>query len=565
MVLAIAVVASIPTAWSWLGLLAPAARRALAGDASAGMLVFSQALQLGGALALLAGLLLGLAPHLRGWYVRRTYGLTLQPPPTPPYSEIEAFVLGVAPHLRVRFTRQPVVALVFPDGYRRACLGVGMGLARLWLTDRPSAEAALLHEVAHYRRGDALVVGAGSPIERGVGVVAQVAVVGLAGAALVTLWQATAETARTFQAAPLAPWALVVGFALYLSALVAAFVTEAAMVMANFGLWATPIVAAIWVAELNADFVAASLQGSPAGVLGGLRSESRRPWWRRLPEFVAHPPLWLRGRFLAAPADVRRLALLVAYPLAFLVLRAVLSGLYFGAQVLQNRLVDGPTERTTLLLVYLLQTANEHFRRELPLSAFAVLLWPLAAHLWERLVCRDGAVFERRPARANALAFVALIVFAVVGARTVALGAGHLDTRPTLALAVALGDGVSLAPVLRVGDSDARITPTLATTAGERQRALRDVHRPSAGAGLLLVFSHVETSPVSLAIARSPVSVALLDADGNVVGIHDLPAGVGVTTGAPAAGYRFALVVPDGWFAEAGVERGQRVQAVGWV
>lgn len=81
--------------------------------------------------------------------------------------EIQSFVLVHLSQARisVNLKRFDQFAITYPLGYRTSVVAVFGGLALLWKKDRPAAEAILLHEIAHCKQGDVLIVGAGSLLQ----------------------------------------------------------------------------------------------------------------------------------------------------------------------------------------------------------------------------------------------------------------------------------------------------------------------------------------------------------------------------------------------------------------
>jgi Zn-dependent protease with chaperone function len=119
-------------------------------------------------IALFLGLFTILFPRLRAIYIERRNNL-MPSPPIKPLAEIEEFVRLHTPGLEVKVNlKRPGRIWVYPNGYRRATVAVFSGFVMLWKSDREAAEAVLLHEIAHYRRGDALFMGPGSFLENAV-------------------------------------------------------------------------------------------------------------------------------------------------------------------------------------------------------------------------------------------------------------------------------------------------------------------------------------------------------------------------------------------------------------
>ena len=116
-------------------------------------------------LALFLGLVALLRPQLRTRYLEQKYTLKPISYKTQDVAEILEFIEHHAPGIEVRanFRRTDQVPFVYPLGFRKTAIALFGQLVALWRADRPAAEAILLHELAHYRHGDALIIGAGSP------------------------------------------------------------------------------------------------------------------------------------------------------------------------------------------------------------------------------------------------------------------------------------------------------------------------------------------------------------------------------------------------------------------
>jgi hypothetical protein len=86
---------------------------------------------------------------------------------TPSVQEIRAYILDYLPkaQIRINLKRFDQFAITYPLGYRTYAIAVFGGLVLLWKKDRQAAQAVLLHEIAHCKQGDALIVGAGSLLQ----------------------------------------------------------------------------------------------------------------------------------------------------------------------------------------------------------------------------------------------------------------------------------------------------------------------------------------------------------------------------------------------------------------
>ncbi len=115
-------------------------------------------------LVLLLGILTIFIPWIRAAWLERHFDLTEPPSTIPALQAVSEFVHRYAPDLRIKVNlrRFDQLAFVYPLGYRTTAVAIFGGLITRWRSDRQAAEAILLHELAHYRNGDTLIVGAGS-------------------------------------------------------------------------------------------------------------------------------------------------------------------------------------------------------------------------------------------------------------------------------------------------------------------------------------------------------------------------------------------------------------------
>ncbi len=112
----------------------------------------------------LIGVVSILFAQVRGRHIERKYKLTKQDG-KPAIQEVTSFVRQYVPHLQVKANLLSPIdqfAIIYPLGFRKPALGIFNKLIMLWRSDRKTAEAILMHEIAHVRQGDTIVLGAGS-------------------------------------------------------------------------------------------------------------------------------------------------------------------------------------------------------------------------------------------------------------------------------------------------------------------------------------------------------------------------------------------------------------------
>ena len=114
-----------------------------------------------------AGVIATAFPQLRGRLVERRLGLAPAEADDDGavLAEMQLFVGQYDPSVWLRATtRDDQMARIYPVGWRAARIAVFRPMSELWRRDREAAQAILLHEVAHRRHGDQLVLGLGSPL-----------------------------------------------------------------------------------------------------------------------------------------------------------------------------------------------------------------------------------------------------------------------------------------------------------------------------------------------------------------------------------------------------------------
>ncbi|WP_182875441.1 M48 family metalloprotease [Microbispora sp. H10670] len=319
---------------------------------AAALLTATGALEFFPALLLLAGIAGVLFPGARGRWAERRHRLL--PSDDPVIEAMTAFVRSHAPAAGVRLgERHDRLARVYPVGWREARVAVYPPLVSLWSRDREAARAVLLHEVAHLRQGDHLIVGLAGPF-----------------AWLVRMWGAAL--------AVLAPVS-----ALYLLAGGVGgspLLTAILKVVAALPITLVLPVAGLWVAELSADRYAMNAVGPAAlaRALGPARPRAHAV--RRALALLSHPPLRLRLWAVRLwPGGTAALAAL--WPLAVVVRIAAivvfqlvalnLTGFSVGESV--QTVIGGLPER--------LSSA----RTQLTEIAALLVAWPLIAPLWLRV------------------------------------------------------------------------------------------------------------------------------------------------------------------------------------
>lgn len=120
------------------------------------------------------------------------------------------------------------------------------------------------------------------------------------------------------------------------------------------------------------------------------------------------------------------------------------------------------------------------------------------------------------------------------------------------------GESTAEAVLLRFPPSEAIVIAELARSEAERQHGLMGRQQLEDGAGMLFIFPATTTGGFWMKDTPVPLSIAFIDEGRAIVDILDLQP-LDETPRYSARPYRYALEVPQGWFARAGIQIGQRV------
>lgn len=314
---------------------------------------------------LVAGAVAVMVPHLRGRWVERRYKL-LARDDRPIVIEMQRFVDDHDPSIRLRVSiRADQMARIYPVGWHSGRIAVFRPLTVLWRRDREAAQAILLHEVAHRRQGDQLIMGLGSPFTW-----------------LIRIW---------------APAYLLFVFIPVMVYLAARGGTFASFVAVSGGLDAVAIpaeialpVTALWLAELNADQLAAQEIGSDA-LQRALQAGAgpRASLATQAITLLSHPPRRLRLR-RAAARSAGTVALMAAWPAGLVAWLLILPGAMDALALLAlgSPLSRVPGFSPGMPDVGLTASVHALLVQDRPVvitTAILLLAWPILAASWERL------------------------------------------------------------------------------------------------------------------------------------------------------------------------------------
>jgi Peptidase family M48 len=303
---------------------------------------------------LAVGAVAALFPHLRGRWVERRFRLAASDQAV--VADMQRYVSCCAPSVQLRVAiSNGQMARIYPVGWRRARIAVFLPLIALWERDRPAAQAILLHEAAHYRNGDQLAVGLGSPFVW-----------------LIRIW------VPAFLLLVVSP--VVVYFTLGGGLLAQAVSGQGALQLTQPASLLILPVTALWLAELNADALTARITGMDP-LLNALRTTAQTPAsvTARALTLLSHPPLRLRVRS-ARPRLVTTILLLAAWPTALIAQLAVLVLGTLTAELL----IGQPLRQTSIDLaagIRLFLLSNEIL---IIAVIVLLLLWPVLSRPWDK-------------------------------------------------------------------------------------------------------------------------------------------------------------------------------------
>nr|AAU83587.1 conserved hypothetical protein [uncultured archaeon GZfos31B6] len=326
-------------------------------------------------LALFIGILLIPFPWLRAFYLERRFQLAEPDRNSSALTEMETFLQQHAPgiHIKTNMLRTDQLAFVYPLGYRKTGIALFGSLFRLWRSDRQTAEAILLHEVAHCRHGDALVIGVGSFFEA---VVRNFIVLYLLFCFLPLSWSFASQSIDALQSGIPFAHKLQQIFTIILPG---SFLQSLGLLGGLASVFVLPIIA-IWSAEFNADRFVINQQKSSFDLLQALNKIS-------LPLSIfswiifrlTHPPIKIR-KWAAEPRLGKFLLVLLLFPVAYfakllaLIIRALSEYLSIYSDFAE-------------IFVQLTDNIKTYFAAIAPIwcaMAGFFLLWPFMSMYWEQ-------------------------------------------------------------------------------------------------------------------------------------------------------------------------------------
>jgi uncharacterized membrane protein (UPF0127 family) len=157
--------------------------------------------------------------------------------------------------------------------------------------------------------------------------------------------------------------------------------------------------------------------------------------------------------------------------------------------------------------------------------------------------------------RRNAGLFGAALFFFVLQSCAAAGGGSGGDEKPQGRLAT------TALTILRSDGSAAEVVAEIARTDGQRSRGLMGRKTLAGGEGMLFVFETDRILSFWMTNTLLPLSIAYISHDGRILEIHDMePLSTRSVQSTRSA--RYALEVPQGWFANAGIGPGDTVSGI---
>jgi Zn-dependent protease with chaperone function len=324
------------------------------------------------AIFLAAGSVVVFVPQLRCWLVERNHPPHRQDPDI--QAAMQQFVDRYSAGVEVRLTVGVGDARVYPVGWRRARILVFHSLYLLWKERRREAQAILLHEIAHRRQGEHLILGIGSPFSW-----------------LVRVWGVLIVPLAVFPVV-----ILLLNHSIFGTMATTQLIYNLSQPLSIF---VFPI-AAIWLAEFSADAWAARVCGSEAllAILATAQQTPVKTRWH-IP-LLDHPPLRLRRAMIATRGSAG--PPLASWPAT--VIPAIAIALATGVPallVLAWRLSDIPQ-----LMISGTGVALDSATHTMVACMVALWVWPRLSAWWPRIWephdSREEAQYKRASTRRSA-------------------------------------------------------------------------------------------------------------------------------------------------------------------
>lgn len=368
-------------------------------------------------LAVFFGVLTIFSPQKNAARLERKYDLSEPNLVSPALREMAEFLHRYAPGIQIKATLHPAnqLAFVYPVGYRKTGIAIFPSLIKLWRSDRSSAETILLHEVAHYRHGDALIVGAGNyfrvVVEHWFFLYLSLCLIPLVLVLLdqtITFFQELTQLSQLgIPLLSLLPSAIFHKITqLWFFLLPGIFFQFLGLLFWMANIFMLPLIG-IWCAEFNADRTAMEARESPDDLVQAIEKLHHQiHWWDWLLNRMTHPPNKMRQWMATYSKNTICLVLLLlVFPLTYLTKLLAMIGRSLTVAPLGITVDIGAGITTFFMTVaptYLLM-------------AILLLLWPLVSGYWERFFCRTKRTSNRGKYKVYFLSAAIVATLSVIG------------------------------------------------------------------------------------------------------------------------------------------------------
>lgn len=401
------------------------------------------------ALSLFLGVLSIFIPQIRRVYIECQYCLKEPDLSNDSQREISEFIHNYAPNLQIKTNLEPRFiqpALVYPLGYHKTGIAILSPLLFIWRKNRTQAEAILLHEIGHYRHGDAFIIGAGS-LFRGlvkswlllyiilalipllIAFFSQIMASYQEFMAQKQLQDSILQTTRevdqllrdlgkniqlpTYKPITVRDWFMFEMTQILSIGIPGLLSSSFTLLFIALNTFILPL-SAIWCAELNADRFVVDVQKSADNLLQALENIKKKSikfslckWFLLV---TSEPPIQLRSWMARQSKRMLWLILLLMlFPLAYFVKLLILSGLLTNIYLTSNMI--GATNKDIVKELSLNVNNYWHSKAPVFLSMGALFVfWPVVAGYWEQFF---SAVERVKGDNYKAYFVAAIIVIAI--------------------------------------------------------------------------------------------------------------------------------------------------------
>jgi beta-lactamase regulating signal transducer with metallopeptidase domain len=377
------------------------------------------------ALTVLLGVAMILLPHIRMLYSEKKYSIIDGSSPElvqeerQTLDEVRAFLHCYSPRIVLKYGYNlPDRAMVYPLGYHRVALAVSFQFPAMWRDHRcrPQAEATLLHEIGHYRHGDAFIVGAGSFLEMLVDKWLHITAIFILVPFILAIILKDIATSINLAGSGASPQEITQHI---LQQIITIDLPGLGLLFFQYLFWSAftliILLTSIWCSEFNADRFVLDTIGSSEALVQTLNVHSTPTTWQKWFLFsLSHPPgkmrIWMISHFRETQGA---LALLLFFPLAYIV-RFLFQLARIASYDVSLYYDNVSRDVTGQFLGYV----KGFFGQMTPIwiaMALLFLCWPLMTRYWEWLFARTLTGTNRIPYRYYLLSASILLILCMLG------------------------------------------------------------------------------------------------------------------------------------------------------